>query len=142
MMARIRRGPLAIAVSVVVSLAAAGPSQASARLITFSQDAIFAGTARSLEVDVAGRARERRVAASTLTFRLTAGQLARLRAAIRAAPLGGLRPSYVPPPNLVVMDGGTETVTRNGRSVSVATGAAHVPRRLTRLLGALTALIR
>jgi hypothetical protein len=135
-----------VAISIVVSLAVAGPSHASARLIAFSQDVGFPGvprgTARSLAVDVAGRVRERRVAAPTLSFRLTARQLAQLRAAIRAAPLGGLRPSYVPPPTVVVVDGGTETVTRNGRSVRVATGAAHVPRRLTRLLSALTALIR
>ncbi|HEU0317777.1 MAG TPA: hypothetical protein VFR49_10635, partial [Solirubrobacteraceae bacterium] len=98
--------------------------------------------ARSLEVDVSGRVRELRLSAPTLSFRLTARQLAKLRAAIRAAPLTGLRPSYVPPANLVVMDGGTDTVTRSGRTVSVAAGAAGVPARLTRLLDALMALIR
>jgi hypothetical protein len=142
----VRRSALVVAVAVVVSLAAAAPSHASARLIAFSQDVNFPGvrpgTARSLAVDVAGRVRERRVAAPTLSFRLTARQLAKLRAAVRAAPLSGLRPSYVPPPTLVVVDGGSVTVTRNGRSVRVAAGAAHVPRRLTRLLSALTALIR
>ncbi len=131
-----------MAVSVVVSLAAAGPSHANARLIIFTQQPLRAGVARRLEVDVSGRVRERRLAAPTLSFRLTPHQLAKLRAAIRAAPLSGLRRSYVPAANVVVMDGGTDTVTRNGRSVSVAAGAAGVPARLTRLLSALTALIR
>ena len=135
-----RRESLALAVLAAVVIAA--PSQASSRLIGFAEAGGIAGRGVSLGIDETGRVVERRVGMPTITFRVPAGQLRKLRAAIRAAPLTGLRRSYAPAPPIVVADGITETVTRHGRSVSVSTGATGVPRRLTRLLDTLSALIR
>jgi hypothetical protein len=136
----VRRESLVVAG--LVGFVLAGPSQASSGLVGFSESGGIAGRAVRLEVDEAGRVVERRVGHRTVSFRITASELRRLGAAIRAAPLTGLRRSYAPDPPVGIADGITETVTRHGRSVSVSTGASGVPRRLTRLIDALSALIR
>jgi hypothetical protein len=137
----VRRESLATAAA-LVALVMAVPSQASSRLVAFDEAGGIAGRAVSLTVVETGQVIERRVGRPRITFRIPAERLRKLRAAIRAAPLTGLRRSYAPKPPIVIADGITETVTRRGRSVSVSTGATGVPRRLTRLIDALSVLIR
>lgn len=56
----------------------------------------------------------------------------RLKERLAAARFKTLKRRYEP--EVLVLDGITETVRHRGKSVSVATGAQDVPRRLSRLL--------
>ena len=130
-------GRLAVLIAFLVL---AVPAAADAkRLVRYDMSGGLAPRSDRLVVDRDGSARQTVTRSATRRFTVPAKQLRALKRELKAARFKTLKRAYQP--DLPILDGTTEMVTYNGRSVSVSSGA-KVPKRLSRVLSRLARLMR
>jgi hypothetical protein len=115
---------------VLFSFAATGTAEAK-QLVRYDLSGGLKGANERLTVDRDGTARESGKRTSPSHYKVSSKELRGLRHDLKAARFKSLKRSYRP--RYVVNDGITQTVTYQGRSVSVSTGA-KAPERLHRVL--------
>jgi hypothetical protein len=92
-----------------------------------------------LIIDRDGSARQTETRSATQRFTVSKKQLRALKRELKAAHFKGLKRAYQPA--FPVLDGITQRVAYNGRSVSVSSGA-KIPKGLSRVLSRLGRLMR
>jgi hypothetical protein len=128
---------LAALLAVLSSLAAAGTAEAR-QLVRYDLSGGLKGANERLTVARDGTARQSGKRSGPSHYKVSAKELRGLRHDLRAAHFKSLKRRYAP--RYIVSDGITQTVTYNGRSVSVSTGA-KAPERLHRVLRRLGRLL-
>jgi hypothetical protein len=140
---------LAVAAATLVAVPAASActvpttrAASATRLVSYSASGGIAGRSVLMKVSSTGRVLRSQspivTCGPSLNYTMTARQLTKLKALIRAAKLSTLKRSYS---NYLVSDAITETVKVPGvPDVSVSTGASGVPSRLNQLLAYLQRL--
>ena len=132
----IRRLALLLLTALFSFVATAGAE--AKQLVRYDLSGGLKGANERLTVDRDGTARESGKRTSPSHYKVSAKELRGLRHDLTAAHFKSLKHSYRP--RYVVADGITQTVTYQGRSVSVSTGAT-APKRLHRVLQRLGRLL-
>ena len=128
----------AVLVATLATLATTATAEAS-RLVRYDITGGLAPVSERLVVNRDGSARQTGTRGAPRSFTVPPRQLRALKRELKAARFRTLKRRYQP--DLPVFDGATQTVTYNGRSVSVYSGADG-PARLTRVIRRLSRLMR
>jgi hypothetical protein len=128
-----------LAVLIALFVLAAPAAADAKRLVRYDVGGGLSGRSATLIVDRDGHARQTGTRSATQRFTVPGKQLRALKRELKAARFKTLKRAYQP--DLPILDGTTEMVTYNGRSVSVSSGA-KIPKRLGRVLSRLARLMK